>query len=143
MINISPNFTPISGIIGGILLGLGAALLLLAQGRIAGISGILSGLYSTKLSEWFWRLSFLIGIPIGAFLFMQVELAPLNIQISNNKLLLISSGLLVGIGTVLGSGCTSGHGICGIARLSKRSIVSTLIYMGVAILVVYIIRHLL
>src|SRR5512134_2951623 len=135
----SPNFTPFSALIGGGLIGLAAALLWLALGRIAGISGILGQALrgaagaERKGAEFFWRVLFLIGLPLGAWLAVQLgwtaqPSAPPSIATPGNLLLVVVGGLLVGFGTRLGSGCTSGHGVCGLARLSPRSLVATIVF---------------
>jgi uncharacterized protein len=137
------NFTPISAFSGGILIGLAATLLLLCNGRIAGISGIMGGLIKTSKSEILWRLAFLSGIVIGAFLFNQIK--PDFYQPRENFPigLLACGGFLVGFGTRMGNGCTSGHAVCGIARFSVRSLAATITFMASGFLTVYIIRHLL
>lgn len=131
------NFTPWSALAGGALIGLSAVVLLLFRGRVAGISGILSGVLSPQRGDISWRWLFLIGMLLGAVL-----LQPLGFQIPAMPQaplgLYIAAGLLVGIGTKLGNGCTSGHGICGIGRFSVRSIVATLVFMAVAIAVVFV-----
>ena len=130
------------GLAGGILIGLSAALLLLANGRIAGISGISGSLVALKLpAAWSENLIFLAGL-IAAPAIYGLMVAPPAIIITGSLPLLIAGGELVGIGSRLGSGCTSGHGVCGMSRLSKRSILATLTFMGVAILTVTISRHL-
>lgn len=136
------NFTPYSAFFGGSLIGLSAALLMYFNGRIAGISGIISSAFDIKNSENHWRLFFLSGLILAALivnLFAMTE----PVTYSRSTWLLIISGIFVGYGTRLGNGCTSGHAVCGIARFSIRSIVATLIFMGVAILTVFITRHLL
>jgi uncharacterized protein len=135
------NFTPFSAFSGGILIGLAATLLLLYNGRIAGISGIMGGLISASKSEIFWRLAFLSGIVIGAFLLNQIK--PDLYQPRENFPigLLACGGFLVGFGTRMGNGCTSGHAVCGIARFSVRSIAATITFMASGFLTVYIIRH--
>lgn len=136
------NFTPYSAFLGGSLIGLAAALLMYFNGRIAGISGMMAGAFDFKNSENHWRLFFLVGLITTAIIFnVFAPHEPANY--SRSILLLIISGILVGFGTRMGNGCTSGHAVCGIARLSTRSIVATLIFMGVAILTVFITRHLL
>ncbi|MFO6421933.1 YeeE/YedE family protein [Motilimonas sp. KMU-193] len=131
------NFTPWSALAGGMLLGLSAVILLLFRGRIAGISGILSGLFTPHRGDTSWRVLFLVGMMLGALV-----LIPLGFSIpdmpSSSLLLYIAAGFLVGIGTKLGNGCTSGHGICGMGRFSMRSVVATLVFMAVAIMVVLI-----
>jgi uncharacterized membrane protein YedE/YeeE len=135
------NFTPYSALFGGLLIGLGATIMLLLNGRITGISGMLSGLLSPIKGDSLWRLCFLFGIVVGASLF--VKLFPQSfIPRTNFPLeLLIIAGFLVGFGTRLGNGCTSGHGVCGIARLSTRSIIATLVFMFSGGISVFIIRH--
>ena len=133
-----PNFS--GGVIGGGLIGLSAVLLLLFNGRIAGISGIVGTLLVSKLSyDGLWRIMFVIGLLFGAGIYLVVQ-GDLPIQMQANRSMLIVAGLLVGLGTRLGSGCTSGHGVCGIARRSKRSITATLVFIGVAMLTVFITR---
>lgn len=130
------------GLAGGILIGLSAALLLLANGRIAGISGIAGSLVALKLpAAWTENLLFLAGIIIAPALYA-LAVSPPAITITGSLPLLIAGGVLVGIGSRLGSGCTSGHGVCGISRLSKRSVLATLVFMSVAIAVVTVTRHL-
>lgn len=139
------NFTPLSALAGGALIGLSAAFLLLAKGRIAGISGIAGGvIYPESRDDIGWRLIFLLGLVLGGFIY---QLSGLGVGVEHiaavaDKPVLILAGLLVGIGTQIGTGCTSGHGICGLARRSPRSLVATLCFMGSAIVTVYIVRHL-
>ena len=137
------NFTPVSGLIGGLLIGLASVLLLLLNGRIAGISGIVGGLLARKGSEVGWRAVFIAGLLLGAFVYMLATGGAIPVRIQASLPILVVAGLLVGFGTRLGSGCTSGHGISGIARLSKRSIVATLVFIGVAILTVFLTSHVL
>lgn len=137
------NFTPVSGIIGGILIGLAATLLLAGTGRIAGISSIAGGLLSRVSGDNAWRILFLIGLVLGAGVYELVTSSALELRIDVSAPWLIAAGFLVGFGTQLGGGCTSGHGVCGIARFSLRSIVATLVFIGVAMLTTYVIRHLL
>ncbi len=132
----------LSGLAGGILIGLSAALFLLANGRIAGISGIAGSLVTLKLPAALnENLLFLAGL-IAAPAIYSLALSPPDINITGSLPLLIAGGLLVGFGTRLGSGCTSGHGVCGISRFSKRSILATATFMGIAIAVVTVSRHL-
>lgn len=135
------NFTPYSALSGGILIGLAATLLLLFNGRIAGISGIMSGLINTSRTELFWRIAFLMGIVIGAFLFHQIKPDFYHPRENFPLWLLACGGFLVGFGTRMGNGCTSGHAVCGIARFSIRSIAATLTFMASGFLTVYMIRH--
>jgi uncharacterized membrane protein YedE/YeeE len=135
------NFTPISAAIGGALIGLAAVLLMLFNGRIAGISGIADGLMNPRTDDRLWRLAFIVGLiaaPLAAALVGQAVPMP---QMPASYAVIAVAGLLVGFGTRLGNGCTSGHGICGIARLSPRSIVATLVFMAAAIVVVALMRH--
>ncbi len=135
------SFTPGPALAGGILLGVAAALYVLINGRILGISGILGGLIGPKKRDWLWRASFVLGLltaPLwGKFVFQMNTTA----VIDANYITLIVAGLLVGFGARYGSGCTSGHGICGLSRLSPRSLLATLTFMGCGFLVVYLVRH--
>jgi len=135
------DFTPYSGFLGGVLIGLGAALLLLANGRIAGISGIIGGLLAPPFSEVAWRLLFIAGLWLGAVVFIAARGAPLAVTVQASLPVMAVAGLLVGVGTRMGGGCTSGHGICGIARLSKRSMVATVVFIATAMVTVYVVRH--
>ena len=129
------------GLTGGLLIGLAAVLLLLFNGRIAGISGILGGLIDANpISERLWRGAFIIGLVCGAAVYSWIHGGlPLQLQVRSSGLLL--AGLLVGFGTRLGSGCTSGHGVCGLARSSPRSLVATATFIACGMLTVYLIRH--
>ena len=135
------NFTPVSGLVGGLLIGLAAALLLLLNGRISGISGIVGGWLVPKSSDAGWRVVFVAGLLLGAFAYMLAAGGTIPVQMQASLPVLVVAGLLVGFGTRLGSGCTSGHGVCGIARLSRRSIVATSVFFGVAMLTVFLTRH--
>ena len=143
MINIDwSSFTPWTALSGGILIGVAAAILILLIGRIAGISGILGGLLVLQKKETLWRAAFILGIVATPFIWSGFgELPP--IQIDAGYPVLIIAGLLVGVGTRYGAGCTSGHGVCGISRFSLRSVVATLTFMVVGFVTVYITRHLL
>lgn len=135
------NFTPVSAAIGGALIGLSAVLLALFTGRIAGISGIFAGLINPQTSDRAWRTAFIVGLvasPIAAALLGYAVPMP---QMPASYITIVIGGLLVGFGTRLGSGCTSGHGICGIARLSPRSIVATGVFTITAIIVVALTHH--
>lgn len=136
------TFTPLSSLVGGALIGLAAALLILLNGRIAGISGIVGGLLRPRSGEAGWRLAFVAGLLLSPLVFAQFAALPAA-RIETSHALLIGAGLLVGFGTRLGSGCTSGHGVCGLARLSPRSLAATLCFMVVGVTTVYIARHLL
>lgn len=139
-----PNFTWHTALAGGLLIGLASAALLLMNGKIAGVSGILGGLLRLPRQgqDRGWRIAFVIGLLLAPGLY-QLSGQHLDIQVESSWPLLLLSGLLVGFGTRLGSGCTSGHGICGLARNAPRSWAATLTFMLTAILTVYISRHLL
>jgi uncharacterized protein len=129
------------GLIGGLLIGLAAALLLLVNGRIAGISGILGGLIlPNSASERLWRGTFVIGLVCGAAIYAWLR-GPLPLQQQAGNALLALAGLLVGFGTRIGSGCTSGHGVCGLARRSPRSLTATATFIACGVLTVYLLRH--
>ncbi|MAM94916.1 YeeE/YedE thiosulfate transporter family protein [Parvibaculum sp.] len=134
------NFTPVSGLVGGLLIGAAAALLLLANGRIAGISGIMGGVLNPRKGETVWRIAFLAGLIAAPMLYALV--APVEITVAAPLPLLAAAGLIVGFGTRLGSGCTSGHGVCGVSRLSWRSVIATITFMGAGIATVFITHHL-
>lgn len=136
------SFTPISALIGGALIGMAAAWLILLNGRVAGISGIVGGLLRSRPGDTRWRMAFIIGLLLAPWVYMAVLERP-EIRIDAGWGMLLLAGLLVGIGTRVGSGCTSGHGVCGLARLSPRSLVATLCFMGTGFLTVYLVRHLL
>jgi uncharacterized membrane protein YedE/YeeE len=135
------EFTPLTGALGGALIGLAAALLLALNGRIAGISGIVGGLLPPRAGDALWRLLFVLGLALGALLVRLYSGAPLAVPVESSTFTLVLGGLLVGFGTRLGSGCTSGHGICGLARLSPRSLVAVLTFMASAMLTVFALRH--
>ena len=136
------EFTPFSALLGGALLGLSSLLFLLLNGRIAGISSIVSGSFKSLSSSPQWRWSFLLGLVLSPFVLTLFDYQTSS-SIDITWPMIIAGGFLVGFGSYLGSGCTSGHGICGIGRLSPRSIVSTCVFMVVAIIVVFISKHLL
>lgn len=125
-------------LIGGLLIGLATSLMLMGLGRIAGISGIFSTFLSLPQKEDFWRYNFIAGIIFGGILMYFISPQFFNYEIKATPLRIISAGLLVGFGTRLGSGCTSGHGVCGLSRLAKRSLVATLTFMATGIIVVAI-----
>ncbi len=135
------NFTPVSGLLGGLLIGLAAAVLLLLNGRISGISGIVGGLVAPRSAEVGWRVVFIAGLLLGALGYMLAPGGHFPVGMQASMPILIVAGLLVGFGTRLGSGCTSGHGLCGIALLSKRSIAASAVFFGVAIITVFLTRH--
>ena len=138
------EFTPLAGLAGGALIGLSAVLLMLDSGRIAGNSGIFSGLLDMPpTTDTLWRAAFVAGILLGAAIAAMAGLYAAGALAFQPVMLLTAvAGLLVGIGTQLGAGCTSGHGVCGLARLSGRSLAATMTFMAIAIVVVFIIRHL-
>ncbi|MGE0822267.1 MAG: YeeE/YedE family protein [Candidatus Binatia bacterium] len=136
------NFTPVASLFGGMLIGMSASLLLLCDGKIAGISGIVGGLLSPTKGDTVWRALFVVGLLLGGLVFSLTAPASFTISISRSTGALILAGLLVGFGTRLGNGCTSGHGVCGISRLSPRSLVATLTFMATAIATVFVINHL-
>ncbi len=137
------HFTPWSAISGGVLLGIASALFILANGRILGISGIVGGLLPPKLGDTGWRIAFLVGMFAAPWVFLL--LAPADFisvpRIQANTITTVIAGLLVGIGTRYASGCTSGHGVCGLSRLSPRSLVATLSFMGAGFGTVLVVRH--
>ncbi len=134
---------PWESLFGGVLLGISATLMLLMNGKIAGISGILTGLMTPKTRDFAWRLMFVVGLVTGGVFGVMAFDARVPSEFNASTLMLAVAGLLVGIGTRLGNGCTSGHGICGIGRLSVRSIVATCVFMAVAGVTVFIRLHLL
>lgn len=136
------NFTPYTALAGGMLIGLSATVMLLFNGRITGISGMLSGLLTPTKGEWMWRLVFLTGMMIGTVLYIYIFPETFVPRTNFSMPLLIAGGFLVGYGTRLGSGCTSGHAICGIARFSSRSILATCVFMFSGGLTVFVVRHL-
>lgn len=139
----SAAFAPVSALVGGLLIGGAASLLWLALGRIAGISGILDrALYGAAGAERAWRILFLIGLPAGAVLAVLLGWAEVPSAPPSQLGFAIIGGLLVGFGTRLGSGCTSGHGICGLARLSPRSLAATVVFMAAGMASVFALRHL-
>lgn len=138
------EFTPWSALAGGLLIGLSAALLIALLGRVAGISGITGALLQvptwSSVKQWGWRLAFILGM-VSAPLVWQL-FAPLpDMQMPSNSLVIIAAGLLVGFGTRMGSGCTSGHGVCGLSRLSVRSLAATITFMATGAITVFVIRH--
>src|SRR4051812_37888646 len=137
------NFTPVSAAIGGALIGLSAVLLLMSTGRIAGISGIFSDLLNWRGEDKGWRIAFLAGLILAPVLAGLIGYGMVQSRLPSNWAVIIVAGLMVGFGTRLGGGCTSGHGICGIARLSPRSIAATIVFMVMAIVTVAVTHHVL
>ena len=141
------NFTPIASLMGGMLIGLSVSVMLLFSGKIAGISGIVGGILSPAQNDTQWRLVFLGGLLVGGLMvgFFSADLFAIDnvfaIEIERSWPALILAGLLVGFGSHFGSGCTSGHGVCGISRLSPRSLVATMTFISTGALAVYIVNH--
>jgi uncharacterized protein len=135
------SFTPVSGLMDGLLIGLAVTLMMLLNGRIAGISSIVSGLLTPKSGGTGWRAAFVVGLLLGALAFILAVGGPTQVDVLASPPAILIGGLLVGFGTRMGSGCTSGHGLCGIARFSRRSIVATAVFFGVAMLTVFLARH--
>jgi len=136
------HFTPLSALIGGLLIGTAATLFVLLNGRIAGISGIVGGFLCPVAGDVAWRIAFVLGLLTAPLLYRLIAPLP-KLQIDAGYPLLIVAGMLVGIGTRYGAGCTSGHGVCGLSRLSPRSGVATLVFMSAGFVTVFVVRHLL
>lgn len=143
------EFTPLTATIGGLLIGISAGLLWLLNGRTAGVSGLFGGMFPLRSGDTIWRIAFLVALPVGAIIGAWVG-PKLFAEISSNAPVLgigpiaaIAAGLLVGVGTRLGGGCTSGHGICGLARFSTRSIVAVAVFMAFGMATVFVVRHVL
>lgn len=136
------EFTPLLSFLGGTLIGLATVALMAVHGRIAGINGIASGFLTTQLNQdWAWRAAFLAGMVASPLILLGLTGRLPEITVPSSPLLLVAGGFLTGIGTTYGSGCTSGHGVCGMSRLSARSIVATLTFMATAVLTVFVTRH--
>jgi len=136
------TFTPLASAAGGMLIGLAALLLMLLNGRIAGLSGIVGGLLPPWPGDWRWRLAFVGGAVLGPVVYMALA-GPVAFAVPASPLALALGGIVVGIGVTVGNGCPSGHGICGIGRLSLRSVVATITFMAAALVTVFVIRHVL
>ena len=134
------HFTPWAALAGGVLLGHASALFVLLNGRILGISGIVGGLLRPRAGDMGWRLAFVLGMLVAPGLYWLV-VGPTQPRIDANWGMVVIAGLLVGVGTRYGSGCTSGHGVCGLSRMSPRSLVATLAFMGAGFVTVFLIRH--
>ena len=134
------NFTPWSAAIGGAVIGLAAALLVLVNGRVAGISGIVGGMLRPGADAFAWRLAFIAGLLLAPVVYAMVAAFP-SATIATSYPVLVVAGLLVGIGTRFAGGCTSGHGVCGLSRLSPRSLVATLAFMAAGFVTVFVVRH--
>ena len=137
------NFTPIASLSGGILLGIASALLLFFVGRIAGISGIFGGLLNAKHDDTLWRAMFIGGLLAGGVAIMWVKPELLSFEVDRSTAAIIVAGLLVGVGGRLGNGCTSGHGVCGIGRLSPRSMIAVATFMTAGSITAIVVNHLL
>lgn len=141
------QFTPVASLFGGVLIGLSALLVLLLFGRVAGISGITTAGILAPGSDWPWRIAFIVGLVLSPLILSVVGLGQWGLEllstitVSANLAGMGVAGLLVGVGTVLGSGCTSGHGVCGLGRLSVRSLVAVLVFMLTAAITVGVLRH--
>jgi hypothetical protein len=135
------SFTPLPAFLGGVLIGLAAVLLLLTNGRIAGVSGIVGGLVAPKVGDAGWRLAFVVGLVAAPFLHAALAGEVPPVAVTSSTGLLVAGGLLVGFGSRLGSGCTSGHGVVGLARLSPRSLVATGVFLAAAMATVLVTRH--
>lgn len=134
------HFTPWAALAGGILLGLASAMFILVNGRILGISGIVGGLLRPKAGDALWRIAFVLGMLTAPVLYLLV-VGPVPATIDAGWGTVVLAGLLVGVGTRYGSGCTSGHGVCGLSRLSLRSLAATLAFMGAGFVTVFLLRH--
>jgi len=137
------NFTPIASLLGGMLIGIAALILLAFNGHIAGVTGVARGVLTPKQNDTLWRVVFLLGLIVGPFVFQAVSGETIASTITSSTPVLVIGGLLVGFGTSMGNGCTSGHGICGLGRVSKRSMAATGAFMATAIVTVYMMRHVL
>ena len=135
------NFTPISGFVGGLLIGGAASLFVLLNGRVAGISGILGGVFGAARGDMGWRIAFVAGIVIGPMIVLALGGPVPAVVLQAPVTVLIIAGLLVGFGTRLGNGCTSGHGVCGLARGSPRSLAATAVFFTCAVATVFVLRH--
>lgn len=136
------SFTPLASLGGGVLIGTAAVLLMALNGRIAGMTGILSGVIPPLASDWAWRAAFLAGAILAPTIFLMVG-GTIEFAVPPSTMALIIGGLIVGIGVYFGSGCTSGHGVCGMARVSPRSIAATLVFMIATFITVFVTRHVL
>lgn len=137
------EFSVVNSLLGGVIIGLASGLMLLFNGRIAGISSILGGAVVPRNGEWLWRALFLIGLVIGGMAAGGFNLGVISFDLERSMPALIVAGLLVGFGTRMGGGCTSGHGVCGMGRISPRSIVATATFFLTGVITVYILNHLL
>lgn len=139
---LSPEFTPLLSTLGGALIGASASAMLLLEGRVAGISGIVGGLFTPKAGDIGWRLAFLAGLVLAGIGGAVLAPGSVAVEIDRAPWMLIVAGLLVGVGTRIGNGCTNGHGVCGLSRMSPRSLASVLTFMGVGVAVAVVIGRL-
>ena len=138
------EFTPLMSFFGGLLIGAAALILMVTKGRVMGISGILAGMIpATSSFEFLWRLAFVAGVIAGPLLLVQFDLYVINVVSVADGAMLYLAALLVGVGTAIGSGCTSGHGICGLARLSPRSLAAVMVFVLAGVVTITVLRHLL
>ncbi len=138
----SPEFTPVLSTLGGALIGASASAMLLLEGRVAGISGIVGGLFTPKAGDIGWRLAFVAGLVLAGIGGMLLAPESLAVEVQRPPWMLVVAGLLVGVGTRLGNGCTSGHGVCGLSRMSPRSLASVVTFMGVGAAVAVVVGRL-
>lgn len=131
-----------TGLLGGAIMGVAATMLLVMNGRIAGVSGILGGVIDGEKNDRLWRLLFVAGLFVGGLLMAIMWPARAHVVVTSGVPTLVIAGLLVGFGSRLGSGCTSGHGVCGLARLSTRSLVATMVFMAAGFVTVFVMKHL-
>jgi uncharacterized protein len=135
------QFTPFASTIGGMLIGLAAVMLMLGNGRIAGMTGIFGGLLVQRASDWQWRAAFIAGAVAAPMLYVFLTGKAIELSFPISPAMMVIGGLIVGVGVTYGSGCTSGHGVCGMARFSRRSFVATCVFMASTFATVYVVRH--
>lgn len=135
------TMTWVTALAGGVLIGLSATLLLWLNGRVAGISGVLGGVLFPRAGDVLWRVAFLVGLVSAAGLYMSLVPGAAPSRVGFSRAALVAAGLLVGFGTRMGNGCTSGHGVCGLGRLSSRSLAAVLTFMATAIATTFLLRH--
>ncbi len=135
------NFTPVSALLGGLLIGLAAVILLLFNGRVMGVTGITGGVLQPERDDVLWRVLFLSSLAVAPILYWWATSKPIMIEVTGSLPSLVIGGFLTGLGACAGSGCTSGHSVCGLGRLSRRSLVVTVTFMITSIVTVYVVRH--
>jgi uncharacterized membrane protein YedE/YeeE len=135
------NFTPIEALIGGALIGMAALMLMALNGRVAGISGIAGGLFSAAADDIVWRVAFVAGLVVAPLVYAAGAGGMPQITLQASTPMMVVAGLLVGFGSRLGAGCTSGHGVCGMARMSRRSMAATMTFMATGAITVFVVRH--